>query len=404
MTPATHRRTTILSQMLITAVVAAAFSFGGTVGRAQSGDLKIGLVGPFSGPSAAAAQQVLDGFMLGIETFGGKLGGLNTTVLREDDQLKPDVALQAVNKLIERDKVDVIVGPQYSNTMLASQRTITDAKVLNVSAVAGPSLIAGKQCSPYFFATSFQNDEAHEVMGLYLTGKGIKRVYLLAPNYPAGRDALTGFKRTFKGEIVGEVYTPLSQLDFAAEISQIKQANPDAVYVFYPATFGINFHKQYGQSGLIKDIPLYSSSSVDEASLVAIGDAAIGTFQATSWNFDTPVPANKKFTDAFVERFKYRPSFISAYAFDAAQLLNAALTEVKANLADKPGLIAAMEKADFSSVRGAFKFASNHIPIQNWDLVDVVKDGDGKLVQKTLTTMQANYVNAYVKDCNMPKP
>jgi branched-chain amino acid transport system substrate-binding protein len=404
MTSLTHHRIGIATQMSTAAIVAAALCFGSTDVRAQSGNLKVGLVGPFSGPSAAAAQQVLDGFTLGVETFGGKIGGLNTTVLREDDQLKPDVALQAVNKLIERDKVDVIVGPQYSNTMIASQRTITEAKVLNVSAVAGPSLIAGKQCSPYFFATSFQNDEAHEVMGIYLTSKNIKRVYILAPNYPAGRDALTGFKRTFKGQIVGEVYTPLSQLDFAAEISQIKQANPEAVYVFYPATFGINFHKQYGQSGLIKDIPLYSSSSVDEASLVAIGDVAIGTFQATSWNFDTPVPANKKFTDAFVKRFNYRPSFISSYAFDGAQLLNAALTEVKGSFADKPALIAAMEKANFNSVRGPFKFASNHIPIQNWDLVEVIKDSDGKLIQKTLTTMQTGYVNAYVKDCTMPKP
>ena len=240
--------------------------------------------------------------------------------------------------------------------------------------------------------------------GFILPAKTSSASTYLAPNYPAGRDALTGFKRTFKGQIVGEVYTPLSQLDFAAEISQIKQANPEAVYVFYPATFGINFHKQYGQSGLIKDIPLYSSSSVDEASLVAIGDVAIGTFQATSWNFDTPVPANKKFTDAFVKRFNYRPSFISSYAFDGAQLLNAALTEVKGSFADKPALIAAMEKANFNSVRGSFKFASNHIPIQNWDLVEVIKDSDGKLIQKTLTTMQTGYVNAYVKDCTMPKP
>ncbi len=388
-------------------VLATALLGGSDAGDAfaQSRDLKIGVVGPFSGPSAGAAQQVLDGFTLGVETFGNKLGGLNTVVIREDDQLKPDVALQAVNKLIERDKVDVILGPQYSNTMLATQRTVTDAKIINLSAVAGPSAISGKQCSPYFFTTSFQNDEAHEVMGSYLQEKGVKRVYIMAPNYPAGRDALNGFKRAFKGEIVGEVYTGLSQLDFAAEISQIKGANPEAVYVFYPATFGINFHKQYGQSGLIKEIPLYSGSSVDEIALPAIGDVAIGTFQSTSWNFDTPVEANKKFTEAFIKRFNYRPTFIAAYAFDAAQLLNAALSEVKGNLADKPALIAALEKANFPSVRGKFKFGSNHFPIQNYDLVEVVKDGDGKLIQKTRALMQPDYsTKAYIADCKMPKP
>ncbi|MBN9050218.1 MAG: ABC transporter substrate-binding protein [Rhizobiales bacterium] len=399
--PRSNKISAIGTVASIAAAAALAFTAPAT---AQNRELKIGVVGPFSGPSAGAAQQVLDGFMLGVEINGSKLGGLPTTVIREDDQLKPDVALQAVNKLIERDKVDVIIGPQYSNTLLATQRTMTEAKIINISAVAGPSQIAGKQCSPYFFSASFQNDEAHEVMGLYLQKKGVKRVYLLAPNYPAGRDTLNGFKRTFKGEIVGEVYTGLSQLDFAAEIAQIKRAKPDAVYVFYPATFGINFTKQYGQSGLIKDIPLYSASSIDESSLPAIGDVAIGTFQSTSWNFDTNVPANKAFTDAFVKRFNYRPTFISAYAFDAAQMLNAALTTVKGNLADKPALIAAIEKADFKSVRGKFKFNTNHFPIQNYDLVEVVKDSSGKLVQKTVATMQTDYTNAYVADCKMPKP
>lgn len=394
----------IASVAMLTTASALIASTSIGVAQAQTKDLKIGVVGPFSGPSAGAAQQVLDGFVLGVETFGNKLGGLNTTVIREDDQLKPDVALQAVNKLIERDQVDVILGPQYSNTLLATQRAVTDAKVINLSAVAGPSAIAGKQCSPYFFTTSFQNDEAHEVMGAYLQEKGVKRVYIMAPNYPAGRDALNGFKRAFKGQIVGEVYTGLSQLDFAAEISQIKGANPEAVYVFYPATFGINFHKQYGQSGLIKEIPLYSGSSVDEIALPAIGDVAIGTFQSTSWNFDTPVEANKKFTDAFIKRFNYRPTFISAYAFDAAQLLNAALTDVKGNLADKPALIAALKKADFQSVRGKFKFNSNHFPIQDYNLVEVVKDSDGKLIQKTRTLIKPDVTNAHVADCKMPKP
>jgi branched-chain amino acid transport system substrate-binding protein len=373
-------------------------------GLAQTPELKIGIIGPFSGPAAGAAQQVLDGLLLGVDAAAGKIGGLKTTVIREDDQLKPDVGLQAAQKLIERDKVNVIVGPQYSNVLLAAYRTIIESKTINISAVAGPSQIAGKQCSPYFFSTSFQNDEAHEVMGRYLQSKGVKRVYLLAPNYPAGKDTLNGFKRTFKGEIVGEVYTGLSQLDFAAEIAQIRGAKPDAVYVFYPATFGINFTKQYGQSGLLKDIPLYSAQSIDETSLPAIGDFAIGTFQSSPWNFDLPNVSNVKFRDDFVKKYNYRPTFIAAYAYDAAQLLDSAVKVTRGNLADKPALIAALEKADFKSVRGTFKFNAAHFPIQNYDLQEVVKLPDGKLVQVTRATMERDYTNAYLSDCKMPAP
>jgi branched-chain amino acid transport system substrate-binding protein len=371
---------------------------------AQQQELRIGIIGPFSGPAAGAAQQVLDGLLLGIDAANGKIGGLKTTVLREDDQLKPDVGLQAAQKLIEHDKVHVIVGPQYSNVLLAAYRAIIESKTINLSAVAGPSQIAGKQCSPYFFSTSFQNDEAHEVMGRYLQSKDVRRVYLLAPNYPAGKDTLNGFKRTFKGQIVGEVYTGLSQLDFAAEIAQIRGAKPDAVYVFYPATFGINFTKQYGQSGLLRDIPLYSAQSIDETSLPAIGDFAIGTFQSSPWNFDLPNASNVKFREDFVKKYNYRPTFISAYAYDAAQLLDSAVQATHGNLTDKPALISALEKADFKSVRGTFKFNAAHFPIQNYDLQEVVKSQDGSLIQVTRATMERDYTNVYLPECKMPAP
>ena len=371
---------------------------------AQERELKIGIIGPFSGTAAGAAQQVFDGLMLGVDAAGGKVGGLKTTVIREDDQLKPDVGLQAANKLIERDKVNVIIGPQYSHVMNAAYRAMVDSKTIVISAVAGTSLIAGKQCSPYFFAVSFQNDEAFEVLGLHLTEKGHKRVYLMAPNYPAGKDNLNGFKRTFKGEVAGEVYTGLSQLDFAAEIAQIKSANPDAVAVFYPSTFGINFHKQYGQSGLLKELPLYSAFSLDEVALPAIGEVAVGTYQVATWNFDLPGDGNKKFVEDFSKKYGYRPIFISAYAYDAVQLLNAALLEVKGNLADKPALIAALRKANFNSVRGKFKFNTNHFPIQDYHLLQVVKSDDGKLIQVTRGIMQRDYSNVYVNDCKMPQP
>jgi branched-chain amino acid transport system substrate-binding protein len=204
--------------------------------------------------------------------------------------------------------------------------------------------------------------------------------------------------------MVGEVYTGLGQLDFAAEIAQIKSAKPDAVAVFYPASFGVNFTKQYGQSGLIKEIPLYSAFSIDETALPAIGDVAIGTFQTGSWNFDKPNPANVKFREDFIKEYKYRPTFVAAYAYDAARLLNAALTEVHGNLADKPALIAALDKANFASVRGKFKYAADHFPIQDFDLLEVEKAKDGTLVQVTRSTVLHDHSNAYVSQCQMPAP
>lgn len=398
--PYSRSLTTFLRSARLTAPLAALW-LAAQPFAASAQDLIVGVIGPFSGPSAIAGQQVVDGFNLAVEHNGGTLGGRKPKLITEDDQLKPDVALQAANKLIERDKADVFVGPLYSHTLLAAYKTILESKTPIISAVAGPALIAGKQCSPYFFNTSWQNDEPHEAMGKYLQGKGVKRIYLMAPNYQAGKETLNGFKRMFKGEVVAEVYTGLSQLDFAAEIAQIKVAKPDAVFVYYPAGYGINFVKQYGQSGV--DIPLYSASSIDEMSLPAIGDSALGTFQSASWSFDLDNAANVKFREAFIAKYKYRPTFVAAYAYDAAQLLNAALTTTKGDTKNKPALLAAMKNANFPSLRGKFKFAPDQFPVQDFFLLEV-KKADGILVQKTVQTIVTDSLNAYVGDCKMPAP
>jgi len=367
-------------------------------------EIVVGVVGPFSGPSAIAGQQVLDGFNLAVEHNGGLLGGRKPRLIAEDDQLKPDVGLQATNKLIERDKVDIFLGPLYSHILLASFRAIMESKTPLISPVAGPALIAGKQCSPYFFNTSWQNDEPHEAMGRYLQDQGVKSVYLLAPNYQAGKETLNGFKRTFKGEVTAEVYTGLSQLDFAAEIAQIRDAKPDAVYVYYPATYGINFVKQYGQSGLGAEIPLYSASTVDEMALPAIGDVALGTYQTASWSFDLDNPSNVRFREDFLKKYDYRPTFVAAYAYDAAQLLHSALEKVKGQTRNNPEFLAALREADFSSVRGDFAFADDQFPIQDFYLLEVQKNEAGTLIQKTLSTVVQDSVNAYVGECTMANP
>jgi branched-chain amino acid transport system substrate-binding protein len=366
---------------------------------AQQKPLKIGFIATFSGPGAIIGQHLYDGFMLGVEQAGGKLGGIATEVIREDDQLKPDIGLQAAQKLLEREKVDIISGIIFSNIMMAVYKPVIDSKTILVSSNAGPSPIAGKLCSPYFFSTAWQNDAPHEAMGKYLQDKGVKRLYLMAPNYQAGKDALTGVKRQFKGEIAGEVYTALSQLDYAAEIAQMRAAKPDALYVFYPGGFGITFLKQYAQAGLTTEIPMYSAFTVDTASLAAQGDAAIGTFQSAFWNVDLKNAANEKFVAAFEKKYGYVPSTYSAQAFDSAQLIDSALKAVGGDPSKKEAIIAAMQKADFPSVRGGFKFNTNHFPIENFYLLETIRGDDAKLKQVTRATIFENHADAYAAEC-----
>jgi branched-chain amino acid transport system substrate-binding protein len=388
----------------VRAIVTAAAAFSLLVAApasAQQKSLKIGFIATFSGPGGIIGQHLYDGFMLGVEQAGGKLGGIPTEVVKEDDQLKPDIGLQAAQKLIEKDKVDIVSGIIFSNIMMAVFKPITDSKTILVSSNAGPSPIAGKLCSPYFFSTAWQNDAPHEAMGQYLQDKGVKRLYLMAPNYQAGKDALTGVKRRFKGEIAGEVYTSLSQLDYAAEIAQMRAANPEALYVFYPGGFGITFLKQYAQAGLTKEIPLYSAFTVDTASMAAQGDAAAGTFQSAFWNVDLKNMANEKFVAAFEKKYGYVPSTYSAQAFDSAQLIDSAVKAAGGDPSKKEAIIAAMHKADFPSIRGGFKFNTNHFPIENFYLLETIKGDDGTLKQVTRATIFENHADVYAAECAM---
>jgi branched-chain amino acid transport system substrate-binding protein len=362
--------------------------------------VKIGFIATFSGPGGTIGTHLYDGFMLGIEHAGGKLGGLTPEVLKEDDQLKPDVGLQAAQKLLQRDKVDFISGVIFSNVMMAIYKPVIDSQTFLVSSNAGPSPIAGAQCSPYFFSTSWQNDDPHAAMGKHLQDKGIKNLYLMAPNYQAGKDAITGVKSMFKGKVVDEVYTTVNQPDYSAEIATLRAAKPDALYVFYPGGMGVNFVKQYAQAGLVKQIPLYSAFTTDSTTVDAQGDAAIGTFGTAFWTVDLKNPVNEKFVADFRKKHNYEPSTYSAQAYDSALLINAALKATGGKMDNKDALRAALRKADFQSVRGGFKFNNNHFPIQNYYLYETVRE-DGKLRQLGRGTVLTNHADAYAKDCPM---
>jgi branched-chain amino acid transport system substrate-binding protein len=363
--------------------------------------VKIGFVAELSGPQAALGQDQYDGFMLYVEQQGGRLGGVPVQVLREDTQLKPEVAVQAVHKLIEREGVPIITGVTFSNIMMAIHKPVTERQVFLISSLSGPSPIAGAQCSPYQFVTSFQLDAAAEAHASYANQKGYKRVFLLAPNYQSGKDFLTGFKRVFKGEVVDEVYTAMGAPDYSAELTQIAAAKPDAVFAFYPGAMGINFVRQYGQMGLLKSTPLLSQGAADGSTLPALGEAALGAFNGAPWGPDLDNPANRRFVQAYEQKYRRIPTLFAAQSYDAAQLLDSALRKVKGNVQDKDALRQALKAADFPSVRGKFRFGNNQFPVQDYYIQQVARDAQGRVNLKTVSTPLKDFVDAYASQCPM---
>ncbi len=362
--------------------------------------VKIGFITTLSGPAGIIGKHMKDSFELGLDHVDRKVGGLETEIIYGDDQRKPDVGKQIADKMMKKDRVDFMSGIIWSNVMMAVHGPVTRNKTLFIGSNAGPSPIAGKRCSKYFFSTSWQNDQTPEAMGKHLQDKGVNNVYAMAPNYQAGKDMLTGFKRYFKGTIVGEVYTKLGQQDYAAEITQLRAAKPEAVFVFLPGGMGIQFVKQYAQAGLMGKLPIYSVYTADAVTLPAQKETALGMLMTQFWSPDLGNPVNTKFVADFRAKYGYIPSFYGAQSYDTVMLIDRAIRAVNGNLDDKEALIAAIRKADFPSVRGSFKFNNNHFPIQNFYLREVVKDGDD-YTTKIKGVVFSSHGDAYAKDCPM---
>jgi len=369
---------------------------------AQQKTVKIGLISSFSGPVAAIGNDMRNSFELALDHLDRKLGGMPVEVIYEDDQIKPEVGVQKTQKLIESDKVDFMVGYIWSNVALASLKPLVDSKTITFITNAGASQIAGELCSPYVFTTSWNNDQTPQAVGLYMNQKNVKTAFLIGPNYAAGKDMLEGVASTFKGQIVGRELTAWpNQLDFSAELSKARAAKPDAIFAFYPGGAGIQFVTQYAQSGMKGQIPLYTAFTIDELSLPRMKDLALGIPGAQEWVNDLPNDANKTFVADYKAKFKASPSFYGAQTYDAANLLNSAVVAVNGDLSKKDEMRKAMEKADFKSVRGNFKFGPNHIPIQNFYLQDAVKNPDGEYVLKTVATIVENDQDKHVDKCPM---
>ncbi|WP_370195392.1 MULTISPECIES: ABC transporter substrate-binding protein [Aurantimonas] len=362
--------------------------------------LKVGLMFTLSGPAAVLGEQGRDGFMLAVETMGGKLGGLETEITTVDDELKPDIAANKARELVERDDADFVVGPIFSNILMAIAKPVTDGGAFLISPNAGTSNFAGAECNANLFVSSYQNDQVHEVLGKYAQDTGYKRLFLLAPNYQAGKDSLAGFKRSYKGEVVNEIYTPLGQLDFSAELAQIAAEQPDAVFTFMPGGMGVNLVKQYRQAGL-DNIPFLSAFTVDETTLPAQQDAAVGFFGGANWAPDMDNEQSKAFVAAYEEKYGSVPGTYAMQAYDAAQMIDSAIKAAGGDLSDKDALRAGLKAADFQSLRGDFSIGDNHYPIQDFYLVKVAKRDDGKYQTQIEQKIFDDYQDNYAADCKM---
>ncbi len=387
----------------LAAIATAVVAFLLLAGPAGAADkLKIGFISTLSGPSAAIGIDIRDAFNLAIKLNGGKLGGLPVDMQIGDDQFKPEVGKQLAEKYVRLDKVDILTGIVFSNIMLAAVPEAFNAKIPYVSPNAAPSPLAGKQCNPWFFAASWPNDAFHEAAGKHASDKGYKSTYLIAPNYQAGKDSLAGFKRFYKGKVAEEVYTKLGQLDYSAELAQVRAAKPDALYIFLPGGMGINFIKQFVGAGLSKDIQLITPGfGSDQDVIRGVGDAMLGLFDTSHWALDIDNATNRKFVAEFEKEYKRLPAVFAAQGYDTALMIDAGVRALKGKVGDKEALRKALKSAKFESTHGPFKLNTNQYPIQNYYLRVVGKDAQGRLVNKTLATIFKDHGDAYVHECGM---
>ena len=384
---------------LIAGAVVAAFSFASPAIAQQK--VKIGFISTFSGPQGVMGTYMKESVELAIEHLGGKVGGLPVEMFYGDDQFKPDVGVQVAEEMLKKDNVDFVSGIIWSNVMMAVVPVVTGANKIMVGTNAGASPLAGSQCNKLYFTTSWNNDQTPEALGKYLQDQGINDLYVMAPNYQAGKDMVAGLKRYYKGRIAEEVYTKMGQQDYQAEISQLRSKNPKAVFAFYPGGMGIQFLKQYDQAGLRDQIPLYTVYTVDEISIPAVKDAAVGVYEARYWSPDLKNPQNQRFVADYKKKYGKLPVFYGAQSYDGIMLIDSAVRAVKGNLKDVNGMVKAMEKADFPSLRGHFTYNVNHHPIQNFYLLKSVKVPNGDIEMHIQKTIFENYKDSYYQECKM---
>ncbi|WP_397473483.1 ABC transporter substrate-binding protein [Pusillimonas sp.] len=388
-------------QKFAAALAVATCSLSPAAGAAAQEPIKIGFVGELSGPQAALGQDQYDALMLLVEQNGGKLGGYPVEILREDSQLKPEVAVQVTQKLIERENVDLITGLTFTPTAVASSKVAIANEVFVVASNGSSNAMAGAECSPYVFVVSWQPVPHVAVLAKYAEEQGYKRISMMGPNYATGKNFLSIFKENFSGTIVDELYTAMSQQDFSAELLQLSASKPDAVFVFYPGGLGINFVRQYRQAGLGDNIPLMAHGALDGTNLPALGDAALGFITGSIWAPDMNNASNRAFVENFEKKYGRIPTMMAAQGYDAALLIDSAIAKVNGKLDDKEAFRAALKEADFESVRGKFRFGNNQFPIQDFHVIGIKRDDKGRVNQSVIATPLVEVVDPFASQCNM---
>src|SRR5262245_43219122 len=384
---------------LIVGAVVASFALAGPAAAQQK--IKIGFISTFSGPQGVMGTFMKESVELALDHLGRKVGGLDVEMVYGDDQLKPDVGVQVAEEMLKKHQVDFVSGIIWSNVMLAVVPVVTGSNKIMVGTNAGASPLAGSQCNKLYFSTSWNNDQTPEAMGKFLQDSGVNDLYVMAPNYQAGKDMVAGLKRYYKGRIVDEVYTKPGQQDYQAEISALRAKNPKAVFAFYPGGMGIQFLKQYDQAGLRGQLPLYTVYTVDEISIPAVRDSAVGIYETRYWSPDLKNPANEKFVGDYKKKYGKLPVFYGAQSYDGIMLIDSAVKAVKGNLKDVDGMVKAMEQANFASLRGPFQYNVNHHPIQNFYLLKSVKTPGGEIEMHIQKTIFEKHKDSYYQECKM---
>jgi branched-chain amino acid transport system substrate-binding protein len=363
--------------------------------------VKIGFITTLSGPQSIIGEHMKNSVELALDHLGRKMGGLNVEVIYGDDQVNPEVGKRVAGEMLRKDRVNFVSGVIWSNVLMAVAPAVTQAGTFMIGTNAGPSELAGKMCNELFFSTSWQNDQTPEAMGKYMWDRGITGVYAMAPDYSAGKDAVEGFKRYFKRKIVAEVYTKLGQQDYKAEISQLAAAKPKAVFIFYPGSMGIQFLRQYEEAGLRERIPVFSVYTVDEISLLALKEDADGQWETRNWSPDLKNEANQRYVADFRKKYGKAPVFYGAQSYDGIMLIDSAVRAVNGDLSNKKGMIAAMRRADYRSVRGKYTYNVNHFPIQSFYLLKAVPGSSGAFEMQIQRTVFENHKDSYYEECGM---
>jgi branched-chain amino acid transport system substrate-binding protein len=385
--------------MLAAGLAAASLAFAPLASAQQK--IKIGFITTLSGPAGIIGKHMKDSVELAMDHLGNKMGGVPVEVIFGDDQFKPDVGVQVAEEMLKKHQVDIMSGIIWSNVMMGVVPVVTGAGKVMVGTNAGASPLAGKACHPQYFSTSWNNDQTPEAMGKFMQEQGINDVYVLAPNYQAGKDMVAGFKRYYKGRIVEEIFTTMGQQDYQAEITQLRAKAPKAAFVFYPGGMGVQFVRQYFQAGLRDRIPLYSVFTVDETTLPALKESAIGQWETKFWSPDLDVPASKRYVADFRKKFGYTPAFYGAQSYDGMMLIDSAVRLNKGSLADTKAVVAAMRKAEYDSIRGPFKWNVNQHPIQDFYLLRAEKGGPDGVQMKIQKKVFNDHKDSYYQDCKM---